>query len=276
MKRTVLICLLLVFSSPAWTQSGGLYPTFIEMGGAYNLESNILGENRVLNIYLPANYHQSDTTRYPVIYLLDGSLNEDYFHVAGLIQFASAEWVKMMSPCILVGIGNVDRKRDFTFPTSIEQDRKDFPTTGGSASFIRFLEEELQPFVNNGLRTNGTEMLIGQSLGGLLATEILYKKPVLFDRYVIVSPSIWWDDQSLFEGKFTSDIKKVQDVYVAVGKEHPVMRHDARQLAKKLKRELGRERVGFDYLKHEDHASILHIAVYRALEFQKKSGAINE
>jgi predicted alpha/beta superfamily hydrolase len=144
--RTLSIVVFLLISpcANAQQENNGGYPTFIEMGGAYNFYSNILGENRVLNIYLPANYHTNDSVNYPVIYLLDGSLNEDYFHIAGLLQFTSSEWVNMMPPSILVGIGNVDRKRDFTFPTSIQQDKIDFPTTGGSANFIRFLEEELQ------------------------------------------------------------------------------------------------------------------------------------
>ena len=53
----------------------------------------------------------------------------------------------MLPKSILVGIANVEGKRDFTHPTTIEKDRAEFPTTGGSENFISFIEKELQPFI---------------------------------------------------------------------------------------------------------------------------------
>jgi predicted alpha/beta superfamily hydrolase len=59
-----------------------------------------------------------------------------------------------------------------------------------------------------------------------------------------------------------------------VGKEHPIMRKDAKQLVKKLRKQLGKEKVEFDYLKNENHATILHMAVYRAFEYQNRNNNI--
>ena len=92
------------------------------------------------------------------------------------MQFANFSWINMLPKSILVGIANIDRKRDFTFPTTIEKDKKDYPTTGGSAKFIAFIEKELQPFIESHYKTTSSKTIIGQSLGGLLATEILFKK----------------------------------------------------------------------------------------------------
>jgi hypothetical protein len=240
--------------------------TPISIGETRTLHSNILQEDRILNIYLPLGYHPDSTQTYPVIYLLDGSMNEDFIHISGLVQFASFSWVDMLPETIVVGIANVDRKRDFTFPTNIESDKISFPTTGGSASFINFIEKELQPYISSSYKTNTKKMIIGQSLGGLLASEILLSKPYLFDEYLIISPSIWWDAQSLLsisKDHFAIDRK----VYFAVGNEGRVMKRDAHQLHKKIKtNSRNNEHVYFDYLPKHDHGNILHLAIYKAFE----------
>jgi predicted alpha/beta superfamily hydrolase len=117
------------------------------LGNIEEIDSNILSEKRILNIYLPEGYNEKDTISYPVIYLLDGSADEDFIHIAGLVQFSNFSWVNILPKSILVGIANVDRKRDFTFPTTIEQDKKDFPNTGSSQKFIDFVEIEIMPFL---------------------------------------------------------------------------------------------------------------------------------
>ena len=78
-----------------------------------------------------------------------------------------------MKKSIVVGIANVDRRRDFTFPTTIEADKKSYPTTGHSDKFIAFIKYELQPNIEKKYKVNTDKTIIGQSLGGLLATEIL-------------------------------------------------------------------------------------------------------
>ncbi len=163
----------------------------IAFGESRLLRSGILGEERALNIALPEGYSPDSAARYSVIYLLDGGLDEDFFHIAGLAQFASMPWIDWLRPSIVVGIVNVDRKRDFTHPTRIATDKAAAPTSGGSAAFIRFLSDELVPFIDSIYRTNGERMLIGQSLGGLLGTVVLLERPGLFTRYLLVSPSLW-------------------------------------------------------------------------------------
>ena len=245
------------------------------LGYTEEFYSEELKENRVLNIYLPEGYREGDTTRYPVIYLLDGAADEDFIHIAGLVQFYNFPWINRVPKSIVVGIANVDRQRDFTFPTTIEMDKKQWPNTGGAGSFIRFMEKELQPLVEKRYRTAGGKTLIGQSLGGLLATQVLFEKPAMFDRYIIVSPSLWWDNGSMLKRRMNlpgrTEIPPVQ-VYVGVGKEgltpgkQPrVMEDDARSLAEKLKG-IGHPalKVFFDYLPAEDHASISHQAVSNA------------
>lgn len=242
------------------------------------MQSKELSEKRVLNIYLPEGYDQSDTTKYPVIYLLDGSADEDFIHVVGLVQFNSFEWVNQVPKSIVVGIANVDRKRDFTFPTSVEDDKKKFPTAGHSDKFIAFIEKELQPYIEGKYKTTQEKTLIGQSLGGLLASEVLLKKPELFTKYIIISPSLWWDNGSLLELSSTvlsANIDRQTAIYIGVGKEGltptaipRVMEVDANLLTEKIQGAKNKNiDLYFDYLPQENHATIMHQAVANALRY---------
>ena len=247
------------------------------LGEIRTLRSDILREARTLNIYLPADYNADDTTHYPVVFLLDGSADEDFIHIAGLYQYCAFPWVARAPASIVVGIANTDRKRDFTYPTAIAADKRAFPNTGGSAAFIRFLEEELQPHMAAAYRTTTQRTLIGQSLGGLLATEILLKKPQLFTHYLIVSPSLWWDDGSLLKTSADAYRKAAGStrVFLAVGKEGlglgskpHVMEVDAHLLEARLKEAGGTSaRVHLEYLPAENHATILHTAAMMGLQW---------
>ncbi|WP_369993881.1 alpha/beta hydrolase [Winogradskyella sp.] len=236
------------------------------IGESVTFYSDVLNENRNINVYLPQTYVADSTKTYPVIYLLDGGMDEDFIHIAGLVQFGSFSWINMVPESIVVGISNVDRKRDFTYPTTIDQDKNDFPTSGKSHDFINFIEKDLQPLIQSKYRTEDTKTIIGQSLGGLLASEILFKKPELFDNYIIVSPSLWWDDQSLLkiEPKAYNSEKQV---YVAVGKEGEIMERDAKSLYQNLEaNKKEHTKVYFQFLEAQDHGDALHLAVYGAFE----------
>jgi len=224
------------------------------IGEVIEFQSRILKEDRTLNIYLPNGYSKDSIKVYPVIYLLDGSIDEDFIHVAGLVQFGSFPWINMIPESIVVGISNVDRRRDFTFPTNNKEDRKDFPTAGGSE------------IIDDQYHTNSVKTVIGQSLGGLLATEILLKKPALFDHYIIVSPSLWWDDESLLQYKPMRYVNK-KSIYVAVGKEGEVMERTAKALYRKLTlHQTINTKVFFGFFEKRDHGDALHLAVYDAFE----------
>jgi hypothetical protein len=238
-------------------------PEPFAFGFTETIHSTTLGEDRVLNIALPQGYHPDSAARYPVIYLLDGGADEDFIHVTGALQFAAFEWIAWQPPSIVVGLANVDRKRDLTFPTTIAADKEKFPTTGGSAAFTRFIADEVIPYVEANYRTDGDRMLIGQSLGGLFAAEVLIKRPELFNRYLIVSPSIWWDDGSLLKQPatfITDPAKAPKAVYIAVGKEGKRMEGDAKRLYAVVKKN-PKVRSGFGFLPRHDHANILHQAV---------------
>ncbi|MFT5801394.1 MAG: putative alpha/beta superfamily hydrolase [Patescibacteria group bacterium] len=269
--KNLFILLLLSISQISFAQEADTVKTtpFI-IGESFSFHSEVLKESRMLNIYLPPAFHPDSAQRYPVIYLLDGSADEDFIHIAGLVNFLNFPWARTMPDAIIVGISNIDRKRDFTYPTTVKKDKKDFPTTGGSEAFIQFLEKELKPLIEKRYPTNGVSTLLGQSLGGLLATEVLFKKSDLFTNYIIVSPSLWWDKESLLD----YDLKTVnaKSVYVGVGKEGEVMERVAKELAQKLEKiNNTNTAVYFDFLEEEDHTNVLHRAAYNG--FRRINGS---
>ena len=237
-------------------------------GEVRSLNSAILGEERVLNIFLPDGYSPDSAATYPVIYVLDGSANEDFPHIAGLAQFMNM--YDLLPKSIVMGIANVDRRRDFTHTTRSDSDKVWVPTNGGSALFIDFLAKELQPFVDAHYRTSGARTIIGQSLGGLLATEILFHRPDLFEDYIIVSPSLWWDDGSLAAAAdvwVKTNGSTAKRIFFAMARDDdwskPQVDHVVNVLREHSAAPLQWWYVPFP---EETHATILHRAVYRAFE----------
>ncbi|AMA49597.1 MULTISPECIES: alpha/beta hydrolase [Flavobacterium] len=250
-------------------------PKSFNLGIVDEITSSILNEKRILNIYLPQGYNKQE--RYPVIYVLDGSADEDFIHIAGLVQYFTFPWIERIPKSIVVGIANKDRKRDFTSIPNQQIVRDRYPTSGGSDKFMAFIENELQPYISKNYTTTNEKTIIGQSLGGLLATEILFKKPHLFDQYIIISPSLWWNDGELL--KLNPDVLKEnfqqnKSIYIGVGKEglgpifdNHVMEVDANLLFDKIKYGKSKTvKVVFDYLPEEDHATVTHPAVFNAFK----------
>jgi predicted alpha/beta superfamily hydrolase len=242
--------------------------SYLILGRVNKFQSVELGEARTLNIYLPEGYSQDSSVTYPVIYLLDGSANEDFIHIVGIIQFLTM--IDAMPKSIVVGIANVDRRRDFTFPTSVDQDKKAYPTTGHSTTFIKFLENELEPFIQKKYKVSHNRTIIGQSLGGLLVSEILLKKPYLFDNYMIVSPSLWWNSESLL--KAAPDLLAKQPpgnikVYISIGNEEKKMVDDAKKFYGILQTSSkSNPDIFFMTFPAENHLTILHNSIYKGFE----------
>ena len=268
MKQKNLLLILLLITSISYAQSlpEKISEEDFSIGKSVKITSSVLNETRGLNIYLPLSYSTDSLKTYPVIYLLDGSKDEDFIHVSGIVQFGSFSWINMIPESIVVGIENVDRKRDFTYPSQNKLDQEEFPTSGGSEDFIAFIEKELQPFIDTTYRTSKLKTIVGQSLGGLLATKILLKKPNLFDNYIIVSPSLWWDDERLLDEE-PMVYHAEKSIYIAGGKEGEVMERTARELYDKLKiNQKQNTQLYYEFLEDKSHGDALHIAVYHAFE----------
>lgn len=253
--------------------------TPISFGQTDTIVSAVMGETTTINVYLPAEYNPDSAATYPVIYLLDGALDEDFFHMAGLVQFSSFWWVNYLPPSIVVGIVSSDRKRDmtycpvnsFTWPEWLNFPPTEQQNTGNSATFMNYLEKDLIPYVESHYKCSGKRTLIGQSLAGLFATEVLLKKPTLFCNYIIMSPSLWWGNESLLKDapKLLQSLPDTEmQIYIAVGKEGKVMEQDGRNLTKAIQKAAKPStKVKFEFLPNETHGTILHQATGNAFEW---------
>ena len=160
------------------------------------IQSSLLGETRTINIWRPPQYAAGDKT-FPVLYMLDGGIREDFPHLANTID--TLIQTKQIPPIILVGIENTQRRRDLTGPTTVKKDKKIAPVVGGSEAFRAFLHDELIPEINKRYRTTNTRGIIGESLAGLFVTETFLLQPEMFDIYIAFDPSLWWNNTYLLK-----------------------------------------------------------------------------
>jgi predicted alpha/beta superfamily hydrolase len=168
--------------------------TPIALGETFRLSSVVLGEQRVVNVHLPPDYARGDM-RFPVLFALDGGMQEDFPHIAGIVDVSIRNQV--IRPVIVVGIENTERRRDLVSATSVAEERKIAPHAGGADRFRRFLREELEPEIAKRYRVSAESAVVGESLAGLFVLETLLQDPELFDAYIAIDPSVWWNGGAL-------------------------------------------------------------------------------
>lgn len=142
-----------------------------------SLFSNQLGEQRLVQIQLPAGYAVSDKS-YPVLFVLDGEYIFDY--AAGVANFLSNDF-GFHPQMIVIGIPNTNRNRDLFV---------DFTTEGTYRNFVSFLEKEVIPYTQKNYRVNGFQILYGWSSGSGIANYFMVQKPSLFRAYILAGSGI--------------------------------------------------------------------------------------
>jgi hypothetical protein len=173
--------------------SAGPAPKPMTLGETVTLVSKKLGgEKRRINLYRPP---VDPKLALPVLLMLDGGLEEDFVHVAGLVQVGASNGT--MRPFLLVGIENTERRRDLTGPTTNDEDRQVAPRVGGSEAFRAFIADELLPWLEANQKVTRERALVGESFAGLFVVETLVERPDLFTHYVAIDPSLWWNDGKL-------------------------------------------------------------------------------
>lgn len=227
----------------------------VVIGKNVELFSEVLDENRPLIIGTPRRYETSEE-RYPVVYLLDGDAH--FHHTTGTGDYLAR--TGRMPEVITVAIPNTDRGRDLTPPSAQEFDREHFPTHGGADAFLRFISDELMPWVDSEYRTRPHSTLIGHSFGGLFAIHALLTRPDVFDAYIAISPSLQWDDQRLAleaASVFENTPELTADLYMTVGNEGRALLGGVRKLAGALDEHAPKGfRWAFRLMEEESHVSV--------------------
>ncbi|MET0394594.1 MAG: alpha/beta hydrolase-fold protein [Chitinophagaceae bacterium] len=172
-------------------------PVSIPGSESRTIRSAIVGQDYVLQIRLPASY-AAGAKQYPVVYLMDSQW--DFPLLTSL--YGEQYYDGFIPELIIVGVTwgganpNPDslRARDYT-PT--REDR--LPQSGGAATFLSFMKNELFPYVESHYRADKNDRaLMGCSLGGLFTLFALFTEPGLFQRYVAASPAFGWDREAIY------------------------------------------------------------------------------
>lgn len=182
----------------------------IHVGTSDIIHSKILDEKREFWVRLPVNYDKHSTRKYPVLYVLDG--RDHFFSVTAMVDQLSENGNTIVPEMIVVGVLSTrDRTRDLT-PTHSNgapfMDSISCKDSGGNDKFIEFLVKELIPHINSAYAASSYRMLIGHSFGGLTAMNIILKNTDLFNDYIVIDPSIWWDNAYIL-GETIKNIKKI-------------------------------------------------------------------
>lgn len=252
--------------------------TPIVLGTRHMLKSAVLGKEREVNIRLPAGYGDPKAPRaYPVLYVLDGGVEQDFPHIAGLAQHGEVSGT--FDQFIVVGIATKKRIWELTSPTQDERyttfyrangEAVEFASGGGSEKFRRYIADEVIPFVEGKYRAGGRRVFMGESLAAFLVVDTLLRAPKLFNDYVAISPSLWWNREEL--GNQAPAMLAAQDYadrrfYLSMANEGGTMRRGLDKLVAALRTPAaGALRWTWVDRRHsEHHGSIYHLAALDAL-----------
>ncbi|CAN5814556.1 alpha/beta hydrolase [soil metagenome] len=267
--RSLIVLLLVSASAVAAAQEradqNAVSSTPLVTGETLTIPSKALGETRRINVSLPAPSASEAKAQFPVIYMPDGGLAEDFLHIAGLLQVLNGNGT--MRPFVLVGIENTERRRDMTGPTVSAEDRKIAPRVGGSAAFRTFIRTELMPLIKSRYRTTTETAIVGESLAGLFVVETFFLDHNLFDTYIAFDPSLWWNDDNLVK-EAPERLKAIRatskTLYFASSNEPGIVKN-TEQLAAILQQSATPGLTWrYDKMPGETHGTIYHPAAIRA------------
>lgn len=270
MKTFRLLVILLLFAEMSYAQN----TEDVIIARRIKLSSAVLGEERTIFVSTPSDY-ASSTDSFPVMYLLDGC-PEIIHYASGLVTDLSGS--NLCPEMIIVAIENTVRIRDMS-PTKPRYDKNGVEIKyhgdeklGQADKFLSFMETELFPYIEKNYRTLPYRIFSGHSAGGMCATYAFLSHTNMFNAYMAISPSLYWDsgflNRTADEKIGTINFKYKQYYFSIGGNETPSDIEDSHIFAQTLKIKSPAElRWKFDYIENEDHGSQTTIALYNGLRF---------
>ncbi|MDG5491787.1 alpha/beta hydrolase-fold protein [Psychroserpens sp. SPM9] len=275
--KLIIVLVVLCFCIESKAQDKQIDVKEIVIGKVDSIYSDILKEQREIWVSVPKAFNGDKN--YPVIYVLDASRN--FYSITAIL--------KQLTPLtipesIVVGILNIDRTRDFT-PTNVPFQRgHKSETSGGASNFINFMNQELKPFINKKYPTENNSTIIGHSTGGLFVLYAFLNHQDVFDNYLAIDPSLWWDKEQLVnetQKLLDEGNRKEKSLYVAAansigkGLDTVKVRKDKSEPTEQIRANLkfhdvlvkNRNKLNYNwqYFKDEDHGSIVIPAQYNGL-----------
>lgn len=166
-KKIFLILIIFCFNTNVKSQN---IPSVNALGSNYSIKSDILKEDRQIQIFTPEGYNKTNK-KYPVLYILDGQR----LFPLGVSLLKSFTQFKQTPEFIIIGITNKYPNR---FGHFIDDEKK----------FLTFIEKDVIPFVDNNFRTSNERLLFGWEYGGSFVIQTMLDRPNLFNAYLAASP----------------------------------------------------------------------------------------
>jgi predicted alpha/beta superfamily hydrolase len=291
MKTLLLTCSLsiILFSLQAQTSNS------VNIGAIDSIHSMLLNEQRKIWIHMPASASWDKRKKYPVVYVLDAE--RCFTGVVGMIDYLSSVNGNDICPeMIVVGIPNTNRTRDLT-PTRVTSglfiNDNMAKYSGGGETFTAFIEKELVPHIDSIYPSLSYRVLLGHSIGGLMAINTLVHHKNLFRAYIPVDPSMWWDSQKLLhQARETLKSNAYSGVSLFLGMANTLppgmdttsIKSDTSsgtihsrsilQLRNYIMSSKGGLKASFKYYNEDSHGSVFLLATYDALHFIFKDYAL--
>ncbi|MEO2279744.1 alpha/beta hydrolase [Pseudoalteromonas pernae] len=249
--KTLLSCLLLLLS-------------FASSAANKTTAHKELSDAPEITVKLPASYDVDKTKRYPVIYVLDGTLNVEL--VQSMMQRLAES--NGGNEHIVVGVESKNRLDDFA-PTVNLDPRGPVGAGGGADSLLNYFESELIPTINNTYRTNNDKVIAGHSVAGLFVIHSYHSRPNLFQAHLAFSPAVWWGARETAQSAkqyVTSEQQTANFLYLNIGSEGGEMREVYDDLANTIARNRSVDLVLLlDEFSTADHDFTMAAGLYNAL-----------
>lgn len=180
MKKLIYFLLIIVVSS---CKKEAPVPNNVK---EFAIQSTSVGVSYSIKVALPDNYNSAQ--KYATVYVLDGDANFNF--VAENCKQISGNYSTSNVLVVSIGYGR-DRATDYT-PTKAAEGE------GGAPQFMEFIQKELIPKMETeyGADTlRKSRVILGHSFGGLFASYAFSENNAVFGNYIILSPSIWYDNE---------------------------------------------------------------------------------
>lgn len=231
----------------------------IDIGKRVSFVSDILDKSQGLLIYTPPSYDYNKSQSFPVLYVVDGDYN--FHYLTGLIELWS-NISTSIPEMVVVGIsgGDTAAYRKMMKPPlrpELSQDEAAYDDSGRADVMLQVLKKEVMPFINKHYRTNDFDVLGGHSIGGLFVTYAAVHEPALFDRFIAVSPSLWWQDQIMkphVENELENSPDKARQLYMTLANEQGMGVHGFVEMVQAKRRD--DFKFQFKHFPDETHGSV--------------------
>ncbi len=162
-----------------------------------------LKRNREVTIYLPNDYHKSHK-KYPVIYINDGqNAFFDQLSFCGIswgfldfVQETQLDIIMVAIPCNFEGFKRMDEYGPWIINKELsfqETDTKDMIIGGEGQDYVKWLKDELKPYIDLTYRTIPTDCaIVGSSMGGVISAYAALAYPEVFCKCAALSTAFWF------------------------------------------------------------------------------------